>query len=36
MNQRWLRSYIAVTECGSINKAAERLYISPQALLQQI
>lgn len=36
MNQRWLQSYITVTECGSINKAAERLYISPQALLQQI
>jgi len=36
MNQRWLQSYITVTECGSINKAAERLFISPQALLQQI
>ena len=31
-----LRNFVAVAECGSINRAAERLYISQQALRSSI
>ncbi len=36
MNNKWLSSFMAVAQEGSINAAARSLYISPQALLQQI
>lgn len=36
MNDKWLESFVAVAECGSITKAAQKRFISPQALLQQI
>ena len=36
MTSRQLALFIAVVETGSITKAAEKLYISPQALAQQL
>ena len=36
MNDTHLESFITVADCGSISKAAKKLYISPQALSQQI
>ena len=36
MNDRWLRSFVAVTQCGSFQKAAEKLSLTPQALWQQV
>lgn len=36
MNTRWLTSFIAVAQAGSINKAAASQFISAQALTQQI
>lgn len=36
MNYRWLQSFIAVAQEGGVTKAAKTLFISPQALLQQI
>ncbi|SHN59950.1 LysR family transcriptional regulator [Desulfitobacterium chlororespirans] len=36
MNNEHLRSFISIVDKGSINKAAEAKYISPQALLKQI
>lgn len=36
MNDTHLESFITVADCGSISKAAKNLYISPQALSQQI
>ena len=36
MNNKWISSFMAVAQEGSINAAARALYISPQALLQQI
>lgn len=36
MTYKWLQSFIAVAQEGGITKAAKRLYISPQALWQQI
>ena len=36
MNNKWISSFMAVAQVGSINAAARALYISPQALLQQI
>ena len=36
MNDTHLESFITVANCGSISKAAKKLYISPQALSQQI
>ena len=36
MNNKWLTSFLTVVQEGSINSAARALYISPQALLQQI
>ena len=31
-----LETFLAVVESGSFNKAAERLYISPPAVIKQI
>ncbi|MBQ6454671.1 MAG: LysR family transcriptional regulator, partial [Eggerthellaceae bacterium] len=36
MNDTHLTSFVAVADSGSISKAAKRLYITPQALSQQI
>ena len=36
MNNKWINSFMTVAQQGSINAAARSLYISPQALLQQI
>lgn len=36
MNNRWLSSFVAVAQTGSITAAAKALFISPQALLQQL
>lgn len=36
MNNKWISSFMAVAQEGSINAAARSLFISPQALLQQI
>lgn len=36
MNNKWVTSFITVAQEGSINAAARTLFISPQALLQQI
>ena len=36
MNNKWISSFMAVAQEGSINAAARTLFISPQALLQQI
>lgn len=36
MNTKWIRSFITVAEEGSVTSAANKLFISPQALLQQI
>ncbi len=36
MNNKWISSFMAVAQEGSINAAARAQYISPQALLQQI
>lgn len=36
MNDRWLSSFLCTVRCGSVNKAADELFISPQALLQQL
>lgn len=36
MNDRWLKSFIITIDQGSIRSAAEKLYISPQALIQQL
>lgn len=36
MNDRWLRSFLTVAQAGSITAAARELFISPQALLQQL
>lgn len=36
MNDRWLNSFITVAQTGSITAAARTLFISPQALLQQL
>lgn len=36
MNLRWLSSYIAVVEEGGVTPAARKMFISPQALLQQV
>lgn len=36
MNLKWLNSFLTVADCGSITAAATELFISPQALLQQI
>ena len=31
-----LTTFITVTDCGSFSKAAERLYISPTAVMKQM
>lgn len=36
VNSRWLYSYMTVIQCGSITSAAKKLFISPQALSQQM
>lgn len=36
MNNRWLSSFITVAQTGSMTAAAKELFISPQALQQQI
>ncbi len=36
MNSKWLNSFMTVAQEGSVTAAAGKLYISPQALLQQI
>lgn len=36
MNNRWLKSFMTVARRGSITAAAGELFISPQALLQQL
>ena len=36
MNNKWVTSFMTVAQEGSINAAARALFISPQALLQQI
>lgn len=36
MNIRWLDAFIAVVDAGGVTAASRQLYISPQALLQQI
>lgn len=36
MNDRWMRSFLLIAEKGSISQAADALYISPVALLQQL
>ncbi len=36
MNIKWIYSFMKVAETGSITSAAKELYISPQALMQQI
>lgn len=36
MNNKWLESFIQVSQEGSITAAAAKLFISPQALLQQM
>lgn len=36
MNDKWLKSFLTVAETGSISTAARELFISPQALHQQI
>lgn len=36
MNERQLRSFVLISSCGSISKAAHQLYISAQSLSQQI
>lgn len=36
LNDRWLQSFLVVTKNGSITKAAAELFLSPQALFQQI
>ena len=36
MNDRWLRSFVTVAQCGSFQKAAEKLLLTPQALWQQV
>ena len=36
MYNRLLTTLIAVADCGSFTKAAERLYISPTAVMKQI
>lgn len=36
MNDKWLKSFLAIAETGSITSAARELYITPQALLQQL
>lgn len=36
MNSKWLRSFGTVAQTGSVTAAAEKMFISPQALLQQI
>ncbi|MDE8701365.1 LysR family transcriptional regulator [Adlercreutzia equolifaciens] len=36
MNDRYLAGFINVVECGSFAQAAQRAYITPQALMQQI
>lgn len=36
MNNKWIVSFITVAQEGSVTAAAKKLYISPQALLQQI
>lgn len=36
MNNKWLHSFIKVAQAGSVTAAAAELFISPQALLQQM
>ena len=36
MNLQWLKSYVIVIDEGGVTAAARKMYISPQALLQQI
>ncbi len=36
MNNKWINSFLTIVQEGSINSAARVLFISPQALLQQI
>lgn len=36
MNNKWLESFIQVAQEGSVTAAAAKLFISPQALLQQM
>lgn len=36
MNSQWLSSFVAIAQSGSISRAAASLYVSPQALTQQI
>lgn len=36
MNDRWLHSFVTVAQCGSFQKAAEKLLLTPQALWQQV
>ena len=36
MNNKWLVSFITVAQAGSVTAAAAELFISPQALLQQM
>ena len=36
MNNKWLYSFMTVVECGSITAAAKEIFISPQALAQQM
>ncbi|NCB51161.1 MAG: LysR family transcriptional regulator [Clostridia bacterium] len=36
MNERHLKAFLSTAECGSFNKAAQKLYIAPQSLIKQI
>lgn len=36
MNDRHLKAFLTVVDCGSFSKAAKALYMTPQSLMQQI
>ena len=36
MYNRYLKVFISVADCGSFSKAAEEMYISPNAVIKQI